>query len=224
MKRQRGAQLARTIETDADLREGVRALRRKCPHLRRVHERTGDPPLRRHAPGFEGLARIIVGQQLSIASAEAIWARVVLAVRPMTPRRLPHARRRGAAPRRPVARKGAHAARRQRGDRGRARSGDARARARGGRARGLDRRAGHRPVVGRHFPVVLPRARRCLCRRRPRAADGGNERPRPQGAPLPRGASCPLPNGGGRGAAWPRTCCGPTTSLPPSVARTRKSA
>jgi len=85
MRRQRGKQSSRTIETDADLREGVRALRRKCPHLRRVHERTGDPPLRRHAPGFEGLARIIVGQQLSIASAEAIWGRVAQAVCPMTP-------------------------------------------------------------------------------------------------------------------------------------------
>lgn len=75
---------ARIIETDADLREGIRALRRKCPHLRRVHDRAGDPPLRRHAPGFEGLARIIVGQQLSIASAQAIWTRVQAAVRPMS--------------------------------------------------------------------------------------------------------------------------------------------
>jgi DNA-3-methyladenine glycosylase II len=73
------------IESDADLRAGVRALRRKCAHLRRVHERTGDPPLRRHAPGFEGLARIVVGQQLSIASAEAIWGRLVETVRPLTP-------------------------------------------------------------------------------------------------------------------------------------------
>lgn len=79
---------SRIIETDADLREGVRALRRKCAHLRRVHERTGDPPLRRHAPGFEGLARIVVGQQLSIASAEAIWSRLATTVRPMTPRSL----------------------------------------------------------------------------------------------------------------------------------------
>jgi DNA-3-methyladenine glycosylase II len=85
MKRRGGEKSSRTIDTDADLREGVRALRRKCPHLRRVHERTGDPPLRRHAAGFEGLARIIVGQQLSIASAEAIWSRLIVAVRPMTP-------------------------------------------------------------------------------------------------------------------------------------------
>src|SRR5215470_9242367 len=75
---------SRTIETDADLREGIRALRRKCPHLRRVHDCAGDPPLRRHPPGFEGLARIVVGQQLSIASAQAIWTRVAIAVRPMS--------------------------------------------------------------------------------------------------------------------------------------------
>jgi DNA-3-methyladenine glycosylase II len=74
---------ARIIESEADLREGIRALRRKCAHMRHVHDRAGDPPLRRHAPGFEGLARIIVGQQLSIASAEAIWRRVQAAVQPM---------------------------------------------------------------------------------------------------------------------------------------------
>lgn len=76
---------SRTIETDADIRAGVRVLRRKCTHLRRVHDQAGDPPLRRYAPGFEGLARIIVGQQLSIASAEAIWRRVSIAVAPMEP-------------------------------------------------------------------------------------------------------------------------------------------
>jgi DNA-3-methyladenine glycosylase II len=85
MKSQDRSTSTRIIETDADVREGVRVLKRKCPHLRRVHARTGDPPLRRHVSGFEGLARIIVGQQLSIASAEAIWGRVVQAVRPMTP-------------------------------------------------------------------------------------------------------------------------------------------
>jgi DNA-3-methyladenine glycosylase II len=73
------------MESDADVRAGIRALKRKCPHLRRVHAQTGDPPLRRHAAGFEGLARIVVGQQLSIASAEAIWRRLVLAVQPMAP-------------------------------------------------------------------------------------------------------------------------------------------
>lgn len=81
-------QLARIIATDDDMREGIRALRRKCPRLRLVHEQAGDPPLRRHAPGFEGLARIVVGQQLSLASAQAIWGRMQIAVQPMTPARM----------------------------------------------------------------------------------------------------------------------------------------
>jgi DNA-3-methyladenine glycosylase II len=82
------SQQTRILLSDDDVREGVRALRRKCPHLRRVHERAGVPTLRRHAPGFEGLARIVVGQQLSLASAQAIWGRMQSAVRPMTPRAL----------------------------------------------------------------------------------------------------------------------------------------
>jgi DNA-3-methyladenine glycosylase II len=75
----------RIIEADSDVREGVRALRRKCEVMRRVHDEAGHPPLRRRAAGFEGLARIIVGQQLSVASAEAIWGRTVLAVQPFEP-------------------------------------------------------------------------------------------------------------------------------------------
>lgn len=54
----------------------MRALRRKCEVICRITDTTGEPPLRRREPGFEGLARIIVGQQLSIASATAIWARL----------------------------------------------------------------------------------------------------------------------------------------------------
>lgn len=70
------------IETEEDIRAGVRALRRKCPHMRLIHDAAGDPPLRRREPGFEGLARIIVGQQLSVASADAIWRRTFEAVKP----------------------------------------------------------------------------------------------------------------------------------------------
>jgi DNA-3-methyladenine glycosylase II len=71
------------IATDDDLRTGIRSLRRKCAILRRAHDLAGDPPLRRREPGFEGLARIIVGQQLSVASATAIWSRVEQTVRPL---------------------------------------------------------------------------------------------------------------------------------------------
>jgi DNA-3-methyladenine glycosylase II len=75
----------RIIVTDSDVRDGVRALRRKCPIMRRVHDLAGDPPLRRRPAGFEGLARIIVGQQVSVASATAIWGRTALACVPFEP-------------------------------------------------------------------------------------------------------------------------------------------
>lgn len=71
-----------SLESAADIRAGAVALRRLCPVMRRVHDVTGDPPLRRHAAGFEGLARVVVGQQLSIASAGAIWKRTAAAVVP----------------------------------------------------------------------------------------------------------------------------------------------
>jgi DNA-3-methyladenine glycosylase II len=71
------------IETEDHIRTGVRALRRKCPILRHAHDVAGYPPLRRNQAGFEGLARIIVGQQLSIASAAAIWGRFEAALRPL---------------------------------------------------------------------------------------------------------------------------------------------
>ena len=76
------------IETEDDIRAGMRALRRKCAHLRRVHDMTGDPPLRRRPAGFEGLCRIIVGQQLSTASAAAIWSRLDAEIAPASPSRL----------------------------------------------------------------------------------------------------------------------------------------
>lgn len=78
----------RLLETENDLREGIRALRRKCAVVRHMHDTTGIPPLRRREPGFEGLARIIVGQQLSVASAAAIWSRTAATVAPFEAKRL----------------------------------------------------------------------------------------------------------------------------------------
>jgi DNA-3-methyladenine glycosylase II len=77
--------LPRIIAADSDIRDGVRALRRKCAIMRRVHDLAGHPPLRRRPAGFEGLARIIVGQQLSVASASAIWERTAAACAPFEP-------------------------------------------------------------------------------------------------------------------------------------------
>lgn len=41
-----------------------------------VRLRAGDVALRTGAPGFAGIARIVCGQQLSVASAGAIWSRL----------------------------------------------------------------------------------------------------------------------------------------------------
>ncbi|MDX2155945.1 MAG: DNA-3-methyladenine glycosylase 2 family protein [Hyphomicrobiaceae bacterium] len=72
----------RLIESEHDLAVGIRSLRRKCGVVRIMHDKAGMPPLRRRPGGFEGLARIIVGQQLSVASAAAIWSRTEAAVVP----------------------------------------------------------------------------------------------------------------------------------------------
>lgn len=80
--RKRDARRVRLIETDADIRAGVAALRKLCPVMKRLHGVVGDPPLRRNVSGFAGLAQVVVGQQLSIASAGAIWKRTVLVVDP----------------------------------------------------------------------------------------------------------------------------------------------
>jgi len=66
----------RIIESEKDLQAGTRALTATCEHMKRAHEIAGEPPLRRRTGGFEGLARAIVGQQLSVASANAIWTRL----------------------------------------------------------------------------------------------------------------------------------------------------
>lgn len=78
----------RRIETEDDIRAGIRTLRRRCEVMRRVHDATGMPPLRRRPAGLEGLARIIIGQQLSVASAGAIWARFEALVSPLDAARL----------------------------------------------------------------------------------------------------------------------------------------
>jgi DNA-3-methyladenine glycosylase II len=74
----------RRVRNEDDLKEGVTALVNSCAHLARVYAAAGDPPLRRRPAGFKGLARVIVGQQLSVASAGAIWGRLETGVKPFT--------------------------------------------------------------------------------------------------------------------------------------------
>ena len=75
--------IARTIASESDLATVLRALKRSCPHMQRAHAAAGDPPLRRWSSGFDGLARIVIAQQLSTASAAAIAGRLKIAVDPL---------------------------------------------------------------------------------------------------------------------------------------------
>jgi DNA-3-methyladenine glycosylase II len=70
------------LNTQADLEDAVSALVNLDPRLKPVLALTGMPALRRREPGFAGLAAIVCGQQLSVASAAAIWGRVSAAFDP----------------------------------------------------------------------------------------------------------------------------------------------
>src|SRR5258705_406758 len=95
------------LNTQADLEEAIHALVRQDPRLKPVFDIAGMPALRRREPGYAGLAAIVCGQQLSAASAAAIWARLTAAFDPFHPETLRKVRGRrpshgvpGAAPRR----------------------------------------------------------------------------------------------------------------------------
>jgi DNA-3-methyladenine glycosylase II len=64
------------LNTQADLEEAIAVLVEQDPRLKPILAQTGMPALRRREPGFVGLAHIICGQQLSTASASAIWGRL----------------------------------------------------------------------------------------------------------------------------------------------------
>ena len=70
------------LDSQRDLERAIARLVKKDPRLRPILAITGMPALRRREPGFAGLARIVVGQQLSTASANAIWNRMAEAFDP----------------------------------------------------------------------------------------------------------------------------------------------
>ena len=75
--------MTRRIDTMDDVADGLTALSAIDPRLRSVIAGAGDVPLRRTAPGFASLASIIVSQQVSRASADAIFGRLVKLVDPL---------------------------------------------------------------------------------------------------------------------------------------------
>jgi DNA-3-methyladenine glycosylase II len=74
--------MTRLIDTEQDLEDGLAALAALDPRFVDIRQRAGTPPLRRRPGGFAGLVSIVVSQQLSTASAAAIWGRLSAAFDP----------------------------------------------------------------------------------------------------------------------------------------------
>lgn len=71
-----------------DIATGLDALCRLDPRLAAVRAVSGEIPLRLSEPGFVSLASIMVSQQVSTASARAIFGRLTSLADPLTPQAL----------------------------------------------------------------------------------------------------------------------------------------
>lgn len=71
--------------TQKSLQAGLEDIATRDGDVARALDEAGMPELRRRKPGYESLLRAIVGQQLSIASAAAIWDRLAAACGEITP-------------------------------------------------------------------------------------------------------------------------------------------
>ncbi len=74
-----------TPDVFGDVSAGCDALAGKNRFLAAALEAIGAPHIRRRPGGFEGLFRIIVEQQVSVPSAQAIWGRCRAGLDPVTP-------------------------------------------------------------------------------------------------------------------------------------------
>ena len=66
----------RIIAAEADLAEGTTWLVHREPRFQTALDKAGPLPLRRNVGGFAALLNIVMGQQVSVASAKAIWRRL----------------------------------------------------------------------------------------------------------------------------------------------------
>jgi DNA-3-methyladenine glycosylase II len=80
------------IRTESDLDTALAALTRADARFTALMASAGRPPLRRRQDGFVGLAATVVSQQLSTASASAIWGRLAAAFDPFEPQAIIRAR------------------------------------------------------------------------------------------------------------------------------------
>lgn len=72
-----GPQAGRIIQSDACVDEGAAWLAQHEPRFATALEQCGPLPLRRKPDGFGELLSAIVSQQVSVASANAIWKRMI---------------------------------------------------------------------------------------------------------------------------------------------------
>ena len=80
------------IRTESDLDAALAALTSADARFAALMATAGRPPLRRRPDGFAGLAATVVSQQLSTASAGAIWGRLAAAFDPFEPQAIIRAR------------------------------------------------------------------------------------------------------------------------------------
>jgi DNA-3-methyladenine glycosylase II len=80
------------LDTQNDLKTGLAQLVATDQRFAPIIAATGEPALRRRESGFPGIVAIVCGQQLSTASASAIWERLRAAFDPITPAAIAKAR------------------------------------------------------------------------------------------------------------------------------------
>ncbi len=77
--------MTQTLITEETLPGALQELAALDADFARALEEAGPPPLRQRPSDFSALLRIIVAQQVSLASAQAIWNRLEAACQPLAP-------------------------------------------------------------------------------------------------------------------------------------------
>ena len=72
----KGALDAKMVTTAEQMRESLDVIAALEPGFAAAIARVGYPPPRVRTPGYETLLRTIVGQQVSVASAAAVWRKL----------------------------------------------------------------------------------------------------------------------------------------------------
>lgn len=86
LREKQAHELNQPIDSDESLAEALNDLAIHDPSLATMITDLSPLPLRKQSADFAGLVRIVTGQQVSRASAEAIWARLIILHPTLTPK------------------------------------------------------------------------------------------------------------------------------------------